>query len=185
MTYKQQFNRKYGQPVNAPNSIPEISLRSGYALDGLMVIYEKGVGAFFSNRQSVRPHVTSATQWGIARVYAAINKSSKSYKIDKSHLNKVDYHIFPSTRKYKKWTVVTPTGKRIHFGDNRYEDYTIHKDKKRYLLYLKRHEKNENWTFDGVETAGFWSRWILWNKPSFDKSINNTERTFGIRIHKG
>jgi hypothetical protein len=46
---------------------------SGYKLEGLKIIYEKGVGAYFSNPESVRKNVKSPQQWGIARVYASIN----------------------------------------------------------------------------------------------------------------
>lgn len=88
LTYKQKFNKKYGQPLNESNSLKEISNKTGYKLSGLKVIQEKGEGAYYSNPQSVRKQVKSAEQWGIARVYASINKQSKSYNIDKSHLEK-------------------------------------------------------------------------------------------------
>ena len=87
-TYKQKFNKKYNQPLNKSNTLQEISKLSGYKLKGLKIIQDKGEGAFYSNKKSVRPQVKSATQWGLARVYASIDKSSKSYKIDKSHLKK-------------------------------------------------------------------------------------------------
>ena len=88
LTYKQKFNKKHGQPLNQSNSLKEISDKSGYKLSGLKTIQEKGEGAYYSNPQSVRKQVTSAEQWGIARVYASINKQSKSYQVDKSHLEK-------------------------------------------------------------------------------------------------
>jgi hypothetical protein len=87
-TYKQKFNKKYNQPLNKSNTLQEISKLSGYKLKGLKIIQDKGEGAFYSNKKSVRPQVKSATEWGLARVYASIDKSSKSYKIDKSHLKK-------------------------------------------------------------------------------------------------
>ena len=43
-----------------------------------------------------------------------------------------------SNRKNKKFKVLTPNGKIIHFGDSRYEDFTQHKDKKRQENYCKR-----------------------------------------------
>jgi hypothetical protein len=54
----------------------------------LKTILSKGSGAYYSNPKSVRPQVKSAEQWGMARVYAAVNPTSKAYKIDKTHLNK-------------------------------------------------------------------------------------------------
>jgi len=87
-TYKQKYNKKYGYKLNEDHSLSEISKKTGYKLSGLKTIQEKGEGAFYSNRKSVRPQVKSATQWGVARVYAAIDPSSKAHKIDKVHLVK-------------------------------------------------------------------------------------------------
>ena len=72
--------------------------------------------------------------------------------------------------------------KTINFGAKTYSDYTLHKDKERMHRYVNRHKARENWTKSGLKTAGFWSRWILWNKPSLRGSIRNTEDKFGIRI---
>ena len=42
------------------------------------------------------------------------------------------YSIKNSTRKDKKYMLVTPDNKKIHFGaGGGYSDYTIHKDDKR------------------------------------------------------
>ena len=72
--------------------------------------------------------------------------------------------------------------KTIHFGAKDYSDYTKHKDPERKERYITRHKKKENWTKSGIESAGFWSRWILWNKPSFKGSITDTEKRFNINI---
>ena len=87
-TYKQKFNKKYGQPLNQPNSLEDISKLTGYKLKGLKTVFENGEGAYKNNPQSVRPNVKSAQQWAYARVYAAVDKSSKAYKVDKVHLKK-------------------------------------------------------------------------------------------------
>lgn len=88
LTYKQKFNKKYGQKLNESNSLKEISDLTGFKLSGLKTIKEKGEGAFFSRPDSVRKHIKSPEEWGMARVYASVNKGSKSYQIDKSHLIK-------------------------------------------------------------------------------------------------
>ncbi len=87
-TFKQKFNKKHKQPLNKSNSIKEISKLSGYKLSGLQKIYNKGIGAYKTNPQSVRPNVKSKEQWAIARIYASISKGSKSSKIDKELLIK-------------------------------------------------------------------------------------------------
>jgi len=73
MTYKQQFNRKYGFKLNEPHSLQEISKITGYKLSGIKTIFEKGKGAYKTNPQSVRPNVKSPEQWGYSRVYASVN----------------------------------------------------------------------------------------------------------------
>ena len=87
-TYKQKFNKKHGQKLNQPNSLEDISRLSGYELKGLKTIFNKGIGAYKTNPQSVRPNVKSPEQWAYSRLYAAVDKSSKAYKIDKIHLRK-------------------------------------------------------------------------------------------------
>lgn len=74
------------------------------------------------------------------------------------------------------------TGRTIHFGAAGMSDYTIHHDHDRMLRYEQRHKGRENWTKSGILTAGFWSKWILWNQPSLSGSIRHTERKFGIKI---
>ena len=88
LTYKQKFNKKYGQPLNQSNSIADIAKKTGYRESGLRTIYRKGLGAFKSNPKSVRPNVKSASQWSYGRVYASINPTSKAYRIDKVHLKR-------------------------------------------------------------------------------------------------
>lgn len=70
------------------------------------------------------------------------------------------------------------TGREINikFGAYGMSDYTIHKDNKRKENYIARHEVRENWT-DPL-TAGFWSRWILWNKPTISASLKDTINRF-------
>jgi hypothetical protein len=72
--------------------------------------------------------------------------------------------------------------KRIHFGAIGYEDFTTHKDEERKNRYLSRHEKKENWLIDGIMTAGWWSRWILWNKHTVAASIKDAQTRFNIKI---
>jgi len=86
-TYKEKFNKKYGFKKDASHSIAEISRLTGYKVSGLRTIKKKGEGAFYSNPQSVRKNVTSASQWGTARIYSAV-MGGKAKKIDQKHLIK-------------------------------------------------------------------------------------------------
>jgi hypothetical protein len=87
-TYKQRFNKKYNFPKDTSHSIAEIAKLTGYKKSGLETIKQKGMGAYYSNPQSVRPSVTSPEQWGIARIYSAV-MGGKAKKIDAKQLLKI------------------------------------------------------------------------------------------------
>jgi hypothetical protein len=89
LTYKQKFNKLYGFKLNTPHSLEEISKLTKLDINGLRTIYDKGRMAYFTASYAVRPHIKSPEEWGMARVYASINRDSKSSKIDKSHLIKL------------------------------------------------------------------------------------------------
>jgi hypothetical protein len=59
-------------------------------------------------------------------------------------------------------------------------DFTHHKDEARKQRYINRHKNNEIWSTSGVDTAWFWSRWLLWNKPTIKESYNDIKRRFSI-----
>jgi len=84
-TYKQKFNKKYKFSKDKSHSVAEIARLTGYKYKNLLKIREKGMGAFYSNPSSVRPSVTSATAWGVARIYSAV-MGGKAAKIDKDLL---------------------------------------------------------------------------------------------------
>jgi len=69
--------------------------------------------------------------------------------------------------------------KTTQFGDKRYDNFTIHKDKKRRDLYRKRHHKDK---IDEPMSAGSLSWWVLWNEPTLEASIKEYKRKFGM-IH--
>lgn len=94
----------------------------------------------------------------------------------------MNLYITKSTRKNKKYDLLDSNKKYLlSFGDNRYQDYTIHKDPKRQANYLSRH-KNENWNKSGIYTAGFWSKHLLWNLPSLTESIRDVNKRFNINV---
>ena len=79
-------------------------------------------------------------------------------------------------------------GKKIkttHFGQRGASDYTKHGEKERMKRYLERHggerptSTKEDWK--DPTTAGSLSRWVLWNKPSFNGSFADYKRRFGLK----
>ena len=79
--------------------------------------------------------------------------------------------ISPSKNKNKKF-MAEVNGKKIHFGDNRYQDYTMHKDNKRKENYINRHS-GEDWSISNIASPAFMSRYILWEKPTIKGAIDN------------
>ncbi len=88
------------------------------------------------------------------------------------------YILKKSNRKNKKYVIIM--GKiKINFGDDRYEDYTIHKNidrKNRYILRTKKQPQND------INSPAFWSLNLLWNKPTLKNSIKDVEEKFNIKI---
>ncbi len=70
MTNKQKFNRKYKQSLNQANSKKDISKLTGIKMSILDSVYDRGLGAFRTNRSAVRPSVKSPQQWAMSRVYS-------------------------------------------------------------------------------------------------------------------
>ncbi len=85
LTYKEKFNKKHGFKKDKSNSIKKIAELSNIKYNNALKIVKKGEGAYFTNPQSVRKSVSSARQWGIARLYSAV-MGGKAAKIDKDLL---------------------------------------------------------------------------------------------------
>ena len=88
--------------------------------------------------------------------------------------------IKPSKRKFKKFNAFSSDGLNVHFGDNRYKDYTQSKDKDKRSKYRRRHYKREDWTDEN--TAGFWSTHLLWNEETLEESAQDIERILKRRV---
>ena len=91
-TNKQRFLKKHNLPKDTSLSFEEMSELSGFPTQALEKVYEKGLGAYHTNPQSVRMKGTfkknvdapmsmklSAHQWGAARVYAFLMKTKKVF----------------------------------------------------------------------------------------------------------
>lgn len=92
--------------------------------------------------------------------------------------------LFRSPNPDKKWRVELIDNEgiihHVDFGAKGYDDYTTHKDKHRRDLYKMRHVSRENWKISGILTAGFWSRWLLWNLPNLRDSLDDVRRRFDL-----
>ena len=80
--------------------------------------------------------------------------------------------IQKSKNKDKKYDAIIDNKRRISFGASGYSDYTQHHDKERKQRYINRHKKNEDWGVTGVNSAGFWSKNLLWQDKTLSKTID-------------
>jgi hypothetical protein len=87
----------------------------------------------------------------------------------------------------KKYRVIFPNSSYLDFGATGYYDfitYNLHFGKRVADIhrerYIARHEPREDWT--NPYSAGFWSRFLLWEKRSLKSAIRNIERMLGVDI---
>ena len=78
------FKRKHNIPIDQSLSLKEIATLSGMPVKALQEVYNKGIGAFKTNRASVKPMVQSKEQWAFGRVYSFVMKRATTFgKADK------------------------------------------------------------------------------------------------------
>lgn len=104
----------------------------------------------------------------------------------------VEYKLFLSDKPSKKYLIITPENKKVYFGQMGYGDYLIwNREKgadfadKKQKAYVARHSKmGEDWTKSGIDTPGWWARYLLWEKDkrTLDDAIKNIEDKFKIKI---
>jgi len=83
------------------------------------------------------------------------------------------YYPYPSDRPEKKYYIITNQGKKVYFGLARASDYTIHKDPERKQRYIQRHKREEHlWNKSGINSPSFWSRFLLWEKPTIREAYS-------------
>jgi hypothetical protein len=94
MTNKSEFNKRHKQPVDTSNSINDIVKLSGIPKKILDEVYDRGIGAYSSNPQSVRTKAgkkdtkapmskkMSKEQWAMARIYSFVNKVEGKRKLN-------------------------------------------------------------------------------------------------------
>jgi hypothetical protein len=89
------------------------------------------------------------------------------------------YYLRKLDNDKKKYLIITPENKKIKFGDSKYQDFTMHKDPTRKEQYINRHINDNLHT---MNSAGFWSMFLLWNQRTIKQSIKDIEKTHKIKI---
>ena len=101
-----------------------------------------------------------------------------------------NYILKNSTRKNKKYMLVTPDDKKVHFGAKNMDDFTLIKDRgdasRRRLFYIDRHKTREQkyWahTKANLVRPSYLSRYLLWQKPTLSQAIKFVEKNQNIKI---
>ena len=83
--------------------------------------------------------------------------------------------IKKSDKKDKKYDARIDGKKTVSFGAKGYTDYTPSKDKEK-KAHIARHKHNEDWS--DPQTAGFYAKHLLWNKPAFQDSFKDLKKKF-------
>lgn len=73
------FKKKHGIPVEEGLSLTQIAKLAGMPRSALQEVYDRGIGAYKTNPESVRPQVSSAEQWAFARVYSFVMKRKSTF----------------------------------------------------------------------------------------------------------
>lgn len=92
----------------------------------------------------------------------------------------IKYYPYKSDKPNKKFFIITDDNRKVYFGQAGASDMTIHKNEVRKQLYINRHKKREAhlWNKSGINTPSFWSRFLLWNKPTIEASYNDIKTRF-------
>lgn len=81
-TNKKEWNIRHNQKSNKSNSKTDIAKKSGVPKKVLDKVFDRGIGAYKTNPESVRKNVKSKEQWAYARVYSFVNKLEGNRKLN-------------------------------------------------------------------------------------------------------
>ena len=98
MINSNEFKKKHGLNPTTDLSLIEIARLSKMPKAALQAVYNRGIGAFKTNPESVRPQVKSKAQWAMARVYSFVMKRPTTFgKSDKDIA--IKYQLTQADRK--------------------------------------------------------------------------------------
>lgn len=78
-TNREMFLEKHGLDKDTQLSLDDIARLSRMPISALKQVYKRGIGAYYTNPESVRPQVKSPQQWAMGRVFAFVMKGKGTY----------------------------------------------------------------------------------------------------------
>jgi len=181
-TYKNAFGKKYGNGKSPyKGQKPKLTglsrwFKENWRSDNGRVGYSSKDSVYRPTKRITSKTPTTFSELSKKRIRASKREKSKTGRVKKF----AKYTLTKNPDKIKKFKVTLPDGRSVKFGARGYSDYTIHGDEDRMKRYLTRHRSRENWTKSGIDTAGFWSRWLLWSEPSLEGAKKRIEKKFNI-----
>jgi hypothetical protein len=85
----------------------------------------------------------------------------------------------------KKWQVTIPRHwgvQTIDFGDKTSPDYTTHRNLSLAVQYHRAHQ-DQDWSMGANGREHFWTRWLLWNKPTIQEAIADMSDKFNLKFY--
>jgi len=74
-----EFKKLHGIPVEDGLSLEQIARLAKMPVRALREVYDRGIGAYKTNPESVRPQVQSKEQWAFARVYSFVMRRKGTF----------------------------------------------------------------------------------------------------------
>lgn len=75
-----EFKKKHGIDPDESLSVAEIAKLSGFPKPALQEVYNRGIGAYKTNPESVRPQVKSKEHWAYSRLYSFVMKRKSTFE---------------------------------------------------------------------------------------------------------
>jgi hypothetical protein len=79
VTNSQAFKKRHGIPEEQGLSLANIAKLSGMPRAALQEVFNRGIGAYKTNPESVRPMVQSPEQWAFGRTYSFVMKQPGTF----------------------------------------------------------------------------------------------------------
>ncbi len=148
------------------------------------LIFEKVISSYQTYKDEVRLLMQDDVAQGVQYLTALSAGGSQSFGEPRNNIELLSIKkLKGDEKKYEAFFLVNGKRKEQKFGAEGMSDYTLHKDVERRNRYISRHSKDLD-TGDPTR-AGYLSMFILWNKPSFRKSVEDYKTRLKIYNQTG